>query len=229
MEHISTRFWKYVDKRGPDDCWEWTGARHPKGYGHVSVGGSTQRAARVCFELVNGAIPDGLHVLHTCDNPPCINPSHLYVGTNSDNVADRDAKGRAAVGDRNGRRTMPDRTARGETHGWTTLTEAQVLAIIDEYNAGGVFMKDIGAKYGVSERTVCGIINGTSWTYLNTKKVPRRRRGGRERLTEDQVRSICSEYASGGVSYRELGEKYGIAEKHLGRIVRGQVWKSLPR
>ena len=75
-------------------CIEWTGSRNPKGYGQKKVGGKTIFAHRWAWEQANGPIPDGLHVLHTCDNPPCVNVDHLFLGTNADNVKDRDAKGR---------------------------------------------------------------------------------------------------------------------------------------
>jgi hypothetical protein len=87
------RFWEKVDKSG--DCWLWTGHRGCKGYGAAWAEGRHQAAHRVSWELAFGAIPDGLHVLHHCDNPPCVNPDHLWLGTNSDNQRDCVAKGRA--------------------------------------------------------------------------------------------------------------------------------------
>src|ERR1700756_2891954 len=96
---VEDRFWAKVAK-GPG-CWEWQGKRHYKGYGHFTVRGQgrrrTLKAHRVSWELANGPIPEGLHVLHSCDNPPCVNPDHLFLGTDMDNVHDRDAKGRRNV------------------------------------------------------------------------------------------------------------------------------------
>lgn len=90
---LADRFWKYAVVGM--DCWGWAASTAPKGYGCLGLGGGrVGRAHRVSYELHYGPIPDGLHVLHTCDNPGCVNPAHLRLGTNADNVADRQAKGR---------------------------------------------------------------------------------------------------------------------------------------
>ena len=78
----------------PDQCWPWTGPTLRDGYGQFNVGGTSYRAHRVAWELTNGPIPDGLEVLHACDNPPCCNPAHLSVGTHAENVADAKRKGK---------------------------------------------------------------------------------------------------------------------------------------
>jgi len=98
---IAERFWPKVDVREPDECWPWTASRTPFGYGQISKGGKHAgmvHTHRVCWELVNGPIPEGLWVLHSCDNPPCCNPSHFFLGTHIDNMRDCAAKGRAPRG-----------------------------------------------------------------------------------------------------------------------------------
>ncbi len=96
---LEERFRSRVDVKGPDDCWEWTAGKIPGGYGAVwdnSIG-RHRHAHRLAWELANGPIPDGLWVLHRCDNPPCCNPAHLWLGTQHDNDMDRTHKHPAVV------------------------------------------------------------------------------------------------------------------------------------
>jgi len=89
------RFWSKVDVRGRDECWEWQ-ASGSKGYGRLMMDGVTWGAHRLAFTLVKGRIPDGMCVLHSCDNPPCCNPAHLFIGTHADNMRDMAKKGRSS-------------------------------------------------------------------------------------------------------------------------------------
>ncbi len=95
---MTEKFWSRVDKSGgANACWPWTGSRLPTGYGQVyQAGGQRLLAHRTAWELENGPIPDGMRVLHHCDNPPCCNPGHLFLGTDADNMNDRDQKGHNA-------------------------------------------------------------------------------------------------------------------------------------
>lgn len=93
---LAERFWKKVDRRGPDECWPWTGAT-VQGYGRLNIDNRSVLAPRVLIEVEFGVpVPPHLRVLHHCDNPPCCNPAHLFIGTQADNVADMWAKGRAS-------------------------------------------------------------------------------------------------------------------------------------
>lgn len=98
---LSDRFWELVNVEGPDDCWEWTGGVHRHGcrggYGRVADGkGNRDYSHRVAWSLANGPIPDGMHVLHQCDNRKCCNAKHLHLGTNADNQREKVERGRAA-------------------------------------------------------------------------------------------------------------------------------------
>jgi hypothetical protein len=89
-------FWFYVDKSGgPDACWPWSMYTDPSGYGRVRDGDVSEYTHRVAWEFTNGPIPRGMYICHHCDNPPCCNPAHLFMGTPADNARDRDAKGRS--------------------------------------------------------------------------------------------------------------------------------------
>lgn len=95
---IAGRFWSKVDRRGPDECWEWQGTRYSdeprRNYGQFVANGRRHRAHRFAWELANGPMPAGLDACHRCDNPPCVNPGHIFPGTMTDNVVDAVAKGR---------------------------------------------------------------------------------------------------------------------------------------
>lgn len=146
------RFWSKVDRRGPDECWEWTRARNELGYGRFRFRGCLYYAHRMAWELVNGPVPEALEVCHTCDNPPCCNPAHLFVGTHADNLGDMATKGRA--------KPVP---ILGEQNGNSRLTSEEVEAIRRRYVRGVTRQVDLAREYGISQPTISCVIRATTW------------------------------------------------------------------
>lgn len=137
------------------ECLIWTGQKCPKGYGRLLLDDRLQRAHRIMYSIRKGPIPKGAVVRHSCDNPSCINPAHLSIGTQLDNVRDMFARGR-------------ENKARGERAGQAKLTAEQVREIRSAY-VSGVYRKGAGAlarKYGVSKPAIQAILNGESWRHV---------------------------------------------------------------
>lgn len=156
MKPLDVRFWSKVDKSGGDNaCWLWTARKNAYGYGTIKVGIKSSLAHRVVWNLNFGNIPERLCVCHTCDNPACVNPSHLFLGTHKQNMEDMARKGRHA-----------DFT--GSKCGQAKLTEEQAIQIL---NAKG-FSKNIAKQFGVTFSAVCRIKSGKSWPHLQKLKTP---------------------------------------------------------
>lgn len=145
----ASRFWKKVEKT--ETCWIWT-ARKNGGYGHFGLDHKLVRAHRFAWTLEHGDIPEGLSVLHSCDNPSCVRPSHLFLGTQQDNVDDCIKKGRKRV-------------PRGESHHLAKLTAKQVHEIRERVS-GGALQQDIAKVYGVTEMCISRIVRRKSWKHI---------------------------------------------------------------
>lgn len=144
-----------TDFRGPNECWEWRGYREESGHGRIFVQSPnrTRGTHVVAWELANGRpVPEGLCVLHGCDNPPCRNPTHLHLGTKGQNNAEREQRGRGAQ-------------PKGAAHYLTKLTEADVLEI-RALAARGVSQRQIGARFGMTHANVGYIVRRQSWTHI---------------------------------------------------------------
>jgi hypothetical protein len=124
-----------------------------------------QKANRVAYELGNGATPGDLCVCHYCDNPLCCNPNHLWLGTNQENTADRQAKGRQSRGDSHVSRLRPEVMRRGEVHGMAKLTEAQAAEILTR-GLKGEAPASIAADFPVSRHMVGRIVSRKNWKHL---------------------------------------------------------------
>lgn len=153
MTKWQERFWAKVDRRRPDECWPWLRHKSKSGYGRVGVGYNVMLAHRVSYFLKRGTVPPELAVCHRCDNPECVNPRHLFLGTASDNAADKISKGRHRHG-------IPDN--RGSKHGMSKLTEEQVRQIRSATGSQRV----IGDQFGVSKGAVQLIKAGLRWGHV---------------------------------------------------------------
>lgn len=158
MSRLSTdaRFMKYVEKDGAGGCWNWTGGISDDGYGNFWMNNKTVRAHRYSFVRWNkyGLTFDDIEggvVCHDCDNPLCINPDHLWIGTCDDNSKDMKLKNRAAT---------------GEKHGCAKLTVEDVLEIRNRYSRRGITQIQLSNEYGISNATISDIINRNIWKHI---------------------------------------------------------------
>lgn len=155
------RFWSKVDQSGgPGECWPWTAARKRGGYGMFRVGNGMRKASRVALELTCGSVPPGLFVCHSCDNPPCCNPAHLWAGTAKDNHTDMIAKGRGNRG------VVPGGRRRGEENGRAHLTEAGVRDILVSC-ARGETQESVARRHRVARSQVGRIVRGENWIHVS--------------------------------------------------------------
>jgi len=134
-------------------CWAWIAHVDPSGYGKFKINGEMKLAHRVSYELYTGTIPDGMFVLHKCDNRICVNPAHLFLGTHQDNMDDMKNKGRSSRESRN----------KGSSNGRAKLTESDVSEIRKRYEDGCATQHELSVQYGVSRSTVSYICSGQRW------------------------------------------------------------------
>lgn len=152
---LEERFWRFVTKCGDNDCWNWDGQKLPSGYGRISLGAKilgSEGAHRVSWKLHNKKdIPDGMFVMHKCDNPSCVNPNHLSIGTPKDNTQDMIAKGRKKV-------VSP----KGEGNGKSLLDAKKVRLI----RSSTLNHAALGRQLGVSTGCVRSVRSGRTWSHI---------------------------------------------------------------
>lgn len=204
------RFWRQV--KIDAGCWEWKGGKDKNGYGIFKGNIGDQmfaRAHRFSYVLQSGEVLNGLHVCHTCDNPSCVNPDHLFSGTCADNMRDKVMKGRSFL-------------PKGEGNGHTILTESQVINILADPRP----YSTIAADYGVATTTIGTIKQKRSWKHLADDSVKAKRIGNRgeksyaAKITADDVRHIrsCSEAG------KDLAVKYDVSRQTITDIRKNRSW-----
>lgn len=150
MLTVEERFWNKVDRRDPDECWEWTGAKDRKGYGRIWVNGKKILSHRMSYIIQYGKINPDMCVIHSCDNPGCVNFLHLREGTNLDNIADKVLRCRTIK-------------QKGELNYNAKLTLEQVREIRTRYIPYRVTLVQLAKEYGVSDHAIEHIIYGDRW------------------------------------------------------------------
>lgn len=140
------RFWSKAKTDSIDDCWEWQASFFPDGYGYFWKDGKGRRAHRVAYEMAHGTLSKDHHVCHACDNPKCVNPLHLWAGTNDENMADMAKKGRAA-------------RITGDAR-WNTKYSEETVKNILEDRKSGMKYRELTDKYGISKAHLSNIFNG---------------------------------------------------------------------
>lgn len=190
-------FWNKVNQDGPiildTPCWIWTAYTFSKGYGQFWNGSRIMLAHRYSWELHYGTLPKNLFICHKCDNPPCVNPEHLFLGTHQDNMDDMIAKNR-------------------DYHN-KKLTDAQVLQIYNSIKPA----KDVAEEYKVHVSTIHEIKRGVTYkkvTEHHFKKVGK----GRQKLTDEQVLLIFSSPKT----LRQIGEEFNITPEMVSYIKKGK-------
>jgi hypothetical protein len=209
-------FWSRVDKspgHGPQgDCWEWIGCIQlgkSAGYGIQMCDGKSQRAHRIAWQMERGPIPEGIHVLHHCDNRKCVNPEHLFLGTNYDNVQDKLRKGRHLRGEDAAKYSNPKR---GSDNWHSRFTDAQVIEM-RQWAAEGMNYGEIARRVGTRCHVVNMIVHGRRWAHI-PGALPLKKRSAR--VFADEIRRMKAE----GFTQRFIAAKLNFSEPAISRVAR---------
>lgn len=207
------RFWSRVNR--DKECWEWMAVKS-HGYGTFHSNKGRRIASRYSWEFTHGSIPDGLFVLHRCDNRACVNPSHLFLGTHQDNMRDMVSKGRQ----RNG-------VVLGEDHPNSRLRADQVVVIRRRLEAGES-QRWLAKEYGVSKPTIARAAFGITWKHVsNPCPAGSGQAPTQSKLTPDQVHDIRRRFDN-GESVSHLARGFGVSWTTADRVGRRLDWRHLP-
>lgn len=228
----SSSFWENTP------CWEWQADRNRWNYGHFKYLNRTCLAHRIAYLFFIGD-PANLCVLHRCDNPPCINPHHLFLGTFADNAHDRDAKSRAntARGERHGSKTMPERWSRGEKHSQiqklharkgeenrsAKLKEEDIHRIFEMFDSG-ITPTEIARSLNVSLGLISGILKGERWQHLGLGS--RKVKNSTYKLTEEDI-PLIFDMLKKGAPKTVIAKQFNVTDSLIRCIQKGRAWGHL--
>ena len=202
MSTIQTRFENFINK--DQTCWLWLAAKDKDGYGLLKVNGKQKRAHRISYEQYIGIIPKGLFVCHSCDNPSCVNPTHLFVGTNSDNQKDAVQKGLLT-----GRK--------GIDHPMARLSEKDVISIINDKRSE----RDIAKSYNVCYQQINNIKNKKSWNHITKTYIVYKYRQNVGQEMADKIRSLCKH----GYTRKEVAVMFSRRIETIHSIMQGRCYQ----
>lgn len=214
---VLARFWGKVCIT--EKCWEWKAGKMKDGYGRFAVQGKVFPAHRIAYAVANQEDPGDLVVCHQCDNPSCVNPSHLFLGTVADNLNDCLGKGRREP-------------KRGEMGAKASMSNEDAKSIRDQFAHGNMSVAELAQAYGVHRLTAQRIINGTIYKTAGGPITRGKRRStaggrnGRARLTEDLVRTLRNQFAQ-GKTVLSLSREMGLPESTISNVAKGKTWKSV--
>lgn len=214
----SNKLWSKINKCSKSECWEWQGTKTTAGYGVIRINYKLQYAHRLAWELSNNIkIPKKGVICHSCDNPGCCNPSHLFLGSQADNLADARQKGR-----------LP--SIEGEAHHNTHISEDDVRQI-RYLGYTNMSKKKIGERFGISRQAITDILYKRTWAHVDPEwKPPGSKSSGiahpNAKLTDENVRQI-RKLSAQGLSQRKLAKQFNVSRGTIEPIIKGETWKHI--
>jgi len=213
IKNYVTHFWSCLDTSDPDSCWEWPGTRAVAGYGVKRMNYKLYLTHRLAYEYKNGPIPKGMYVCHKCDNPPCCNPSHLFLGWPQDNLRDAQQKGRMPKGEAHKKSKLKD----------NDITQIKALANSNASRA------ELANRFGVSRGTIVDVLYGRTWKHIQTQDttIKNRATGSNHpfsKLTSSDVKQI-RRLQKEGRSQRSIAKQFGVSRGTIEAIIKGKTWK----